>query len=161
MFCRYSFLEVAMRYRWITCAALLAAVSLATETAAERAPEQRSEATHVVLGTVEGVYVREQKGTRYYLVEIAIEKLEKGEGFKPGGTFYVGCYVRNPDYYKGKKLTKQEQKQLDLQGPGYDGVPKEGQRVRVYAKHEAVYANGRPGKYNGIYPDWYEVIKGK
>jgi hypothetical protein len=31
----------------------------------------------------------------------------------------------------------------------------------VYAKHDAVYANGRPGKYSGIYPDWYGVVKGK
>jgi hypothetical protein len=40
-------------------------------------------------------------------------------------------------------------------------VPREGERVRVYAQHEAKYANGRPGKYDGIYPDWYEVLKRK
>jgi hypothetical protein len=107
------------------------------------------------------VYVREEKDTRYYLVEVAIEKVEKGEGFKPGGTFYVGCYLWVPDYYKGKKLTEAEQKQLAFRGAAYDGVPKEGQRVRVYAKHEAVYSSGRPGKYSGIYPDWYEVVEGK
>jgi len=150
-----------MGSRWINYAALLAALGLASETFAERAPEERSQATHVVLGTVAGVYVREENDTRYYLVEIAIEKVEKGEGFKPGETFYVGCYLRIPDYYKGKKLTEKEQKQLALQGPAYDGIPKEGERVRVYAKHEAVYANGRRGKYNGIFPDWYEVVKGK
>src|SRR5262249_13881836 len=119
------------------------------------------QATHVVLGTVAGVYMREEKDTRHYLVEIAIEKVEKGEGFKAGETFYVGCYLWIPDYYKGKTLTEEEQKQLALRGAAYDGVPKEGERVRVYAKHEAVYANGRPGKYNGIYPDWYDVVPGK
>jgi hypothetical protein len=150
-----------MRCHWITSAALLAALGLAAETFAERAPEQRRQATHVVVGTVAGVYVREEKDTRYYLVEIAIEKVEKGEGFKPGETFYVGCYLRIPDYYKGKKLTEKEQKQLALRGAAYNGVPKEGERVRVYAKHDAVYANGRRGKYSGIYPDWYEVVKGK
>jgi hypothetical protein len=150
-----------MRCRWITCAALLAALGPAAETFAERAPEPRAQATHVVVGTVAGVYAREEKGTRYYLVEIAIEKVDKGEGFKAGGTFYVGCYLWNPDYYKGKKLTKEEQKQLALRGAAYNGVPREGERVRVYAKHDAVYANGRPGKYSGIYPDWYEVVKGK
>jgi hypothetical protein len=150
-----------MRYRWITLTALLAALGLAAETAAERRPDKRSEATHVILGTVAGVYLREKGDTRYYLVEIAIEKVEKGEGFKSGGTFYVGCYLWTPDYYKAKKLTREEQKRLAFRGAAYGAVPKEGERVRVYAKHDAVYANGRPGKYSGIYPDWYEVVRTK
>mgnify|MGYP000861803658 CR=1 FL=1 len=150
-----------MRCRWITHSALLAVLFPAAETFAERAPEQRSQATHVVLGTVAGVYMQEEKDTRYYLIEIAIEKVEKGEGFNPGETFYVGCYLWIPDYYKGKKLTEEEQKQITLRGAAYVGVPKKGERVRVYAKHNAVYANGRPGKYCGIYPDWYDVVKGK
>jgi hypothetical protein len=150
-----------MRYRWITPAALLAALGLVTETFAERAPEQRSQATHVLVGTVAGVYTREEQDTRYYLVEIAVEKVEKGEGFKPGGTFYVGCYLWVPDYHEGKRLTEGEQRRRAFRGAAYNGVPKEGERVRVYAKHDAVYANGRPGKYTGIYPDWYEVVKAK
>ena len=148
-----------MRYRWVACAVIFSTTCLAAKALAERAPQERSQATHVVLGTVAGVYAREEKDTRYYLVEIAIEKVEKGEGFKPGETFYVGCYLWIPDYYKGKTLTPAEQKQLALRGGAYDGVPKEGERVRVYAKHDAVYANGRRGKYTGIYPDWYEVVK--
>jgi hypothetical protein len=87
-----------MRYRWIPLVALLAALGLAAETFAERRPEKRSEATHVILGKVAGVYLREKKDTRNYLVEIAIEKVEKGKGFKAGGTFYVGCYLWTPDY---------------------------------------------------------------
>ena len=150
-----------MRSRWIIEAVLLAALGLAAETCAERRPEQRSEATHVILGTVAGVYLRQKGDTRYYLVEIAIEKVEKGEGFKPGGTFYVGCYLWTPDYYKGKKLTPEEKKRLAFRGAAYEGVPKEGERVRVYAKHAAKYANGGPGRYDGIYPRWYEVLKGK
>jgi hypothetical protein len=150
-----------MRCHWITCGTLLAALGLATEALAERAPEERSRATHVIVGTVAGVYTRDEEDTRYYLVEIAIEKVEKGEGFKPGGTFYVGCYLWVPDYHKGKKLTKDEEKRLAFRGAAYDGVPKEGERIRVYAKHNAVYANGRPGKYSGIYPDWYEAVKAK
>jgi hypothetical protein len=134
---------------------------LVAEAHAERRPEERSEATHVIVGTVEGVYVREKGDTRYYLVEVSIEKVEKGGGFKPGGTFYVGCYLWTPDYYKGKKLSREEQKRLAFHGAAYDGVPKEGQRVRLYAKHQAKYANGRPGKYDAIYPGWYEVVKGK
>jgi hypothetical protein len=149
-----------MRYRWITFTALLAALGQVAELRAERAPEERDKATHVIVGKVAGVYLREQKDTRY-LVEMVIETVERGEGFKPGGTFYAHCYLWVPDYYKGKKLTEEEQKQLALRGGAYDGVPKEGERVRVYARHEAVYRNGRPGKYNGIYPNWYDVLKGK
>jgi hypothetical protein len=156
-----SLSEVVMRNRSISCTALLVVLGLAAETLGERAPESRDQATHVVVGTVAGVYMREEKDTRYYLVEIAIEKMEKGEGFKAGETFYVGCYLLNPDYYKGKVLTEDEKKQLALRGSAYSGVPKEGERIRVYAKHDAVYANGRPGKYSGIYPDWFEVVKSK
>jgi hypothetical protein len=117
----------------ITCIVSLVTLGLTAPTFAERAPEEHSQATHVVVGVVAGVYVRNEKDMHHYLVEIAIEKVEKGEGFKPGGTFYVACYLRNHGYYKGKKLTEEE----------------------------AVYANGRPGRYNGIFPEWYEVVKGK
>lgn len=150
-----------MPLRWIICAVLLGGLVPGTEMFAERPPEDRSRATHVVVGTVEGVYVREEKDIRYYLVEIAVEKVEKGEGLKPGQAFYVGCYLYNPDYYKGKKLTDAVRRQLALRGAPYDGVPKEGERVRVYAKHSVLYANGRQGKYDGVYPDWYEVVKTK
>jgi hypothetical protein len=155
--------EVAMQCRWLTCAALFAASGLAAETFAERPPEERSKATHVILGTVKAVYVRDGDDVRQYLVVIAIEKVEKGEGFKPGETFYVGCYRSSiPDFYRGMALTAEERKRLyRREGYGYEKVPKEGERVRVYAKHHVVYANGRPGKYDGIYPDWYDVVTDK
>jgi hypothetical protein len=60
----------------------------------------------------------------------------------------------NADYAKGKKLTEKEQKQLALQWSSYDGVPKEGERIKVFAKRRA-------GKYYGIYPAWYDVVKEK
>jgi hypothetical protein len=138
----------------IVCAVVLAAGTLATGSLAERAPEDRQQATHVVIGRVEGVYVRKDERTLHYIVEIAIEKVEKGAGLKPGEAFYVGCYLWDPDWLKGKKLSEKEQRALALEGPAYDGVPKEGQRVRVYAKHGW-------GKYAGIYPDWYDVLKGR
>jgi hypothetical protein len=143
---------------------LLSAVvfaGLAAAAFAERAPEQRSDATHVVVGTVEGVYAREKQDTRYYVVEIAVEKVEKGTDVKAGQAFYVACYLWVPNYYKGKKLTKAQQKELAFRGGAYSGVPREGQRVRVYAMHQAKFANGRAGKYDGIYPDWFEIVKGK
>ena len=143
-----------MRLHWITYMAAVTALAFPSDVLAERPPEQRDQATHVVLGTVEGVYVREDGRARDYLVEIAVEKIEKGDGLKLGEPFFARCYLWNPDFYKGKKLSEKEQKQLAPQGPAYDGVPKEGERVRVYAKHRA-------GKYHGIYPDWYDVVPSK
>jgi hypothetical protein len=140
--------------RSIVSPAIFVVVALTTIAYAERAPEKRSQATHVVLGKVEGVYVRDEGDTRHYVVEIAVEKAEKGDHVKPGETIYVRCYLRIPDYYKNKKLSEEEQKRISLRGPGYDGVPKEGERVRVYAR-------SGEGKYDGIYPDWFEVVKNK
>jgi hypothetical protein len=41
------------------------------------------------------------------------------------------------------------------------GFPRRWERVRVYAKHQRVYPNGGLGQYDGIYPNWYEVVKSK
>jgi hypothetical protein len=90
----------------------------------------------------------------YSLVEIAVEKVEKGDGVKAGETLYVGCYLWDPDWFKGKKLSKDQEKELALQGPAYDGVPKEGARVKVYAKR-------RGSKLVGVYPNWYDDVKGE
>ena len=127
---------------------------LATAASAERAPEQRGRASHVVTGRVAGVYVREKGDTRYYLVEIAVEKVEEGSGLKPGEMCYVGCYLWNPNWRKGERLSAKERRRLAFRGAAYDGVPKEGQRVWVYAKQSG-------GRFEGIYPDWYDVLGGK
>ena len=143
-----------MRILWNVCAAFLATITLATGALAERAPEDRRQATHVVVGKVEGVYVRKVDGTLHYVVEIAIEKIEKGDGLKVGEMFYVRCYQWDPDWPKGKRLSEEEQKRLALRGAAYDSIPKEGERVQVYAKHGW-------GHFAGIYPNWYDVIKDK
>jgi hypothetical protein len=143
-----------MKSHLISYAGVLATLVVATHASAERAPEERSQATHVVVGKVEGVYVREEGDTRHYVVEIAVEKAEKGDNVKAGDTVYFRCYMWTPDFYKGKKLTAAEEKRLGYRGPAYDGVPKEGERVRMFAKF-------REGKYDGVYPSWYDVLKDK
>src|SRR5262249_9819988 len=82
----------------------------------ERAPEDRQQATHVAAGRVEGVYVRREGRTLHYLVEIAIDKVEKGDGLKPEETLYVRCYLWDAEWFKGKKLSERQQKQLALEG---------------------------------------------
>ncbi|HEY1860731.1 MAG TPA: hypothetical protein VGG61_10275, partial [Gemmataceae bacterium] len=114
-----------MKPRLIAPVAVLATLAIATHAAAERAPEDRSKATHVVVGNVEGVYLREEGDTRHYVVEIAVEKVEKGDKVKTGDTIYVRCYLWTPDFYKGKKLSEAEEKKLLFRGGAYDGLPKE------------------------------------
>jgi hypothetical protein len=138
--------------RWNIWVVLLATTTLATDAFAERAPEDCRHATHVVVGKVQGVYVRKTDGALHYVVEIGIEKTEKGNGLKVGEMFYVRCYQWDPDWLKGKKLSAEEQKRLAFRGAAYDSIPKEGERVKVYAKHGGGY-------FAGIYPNWYEVIK--
>jgi hypothetical protein len=132
--------------------ALFGLLALTTGAFAERRPEERSEATHVVVGTVEGVYVQEDKEFRKYVVEVAVEKVEKGDGLKAGDTVYVRCYLWNRDYYKGRKLSEKEEKEIALRWSSYDGVPVAGQRVRAWTRRHA-------GKQAGLYPAWYEVVK--
>jgi hypothetical protein len=66
----------------------------------------------------------------------------------------VGCYLWDPNWRPPKPLTERQQKELVMQGAAYDGVPKEGERVRVYARH-------RWSKYLGVYPNWYDPLPGK
>src|SRR5262249_13916791 len=102
----------------------------------------------------EGVYVQQDKEFHRYVVEIAVEKVEKGDGLKAGETLYVRCYLWNREYYKDKKLSEKEEKQIALRWSSYDGVPVIGQRVRTWTRRQA-------GKQHGIYPAWYEVVKEK
>ena len=140
-----------MRPHRIALAACIAALA-ALPCSAERAPEDRDEATHIAVGKVEAVYSRTEKGFHYYLVEIAVEKATKGEGLKAGDTLYARCYRWNSDYYKDK--TEAEKKRALLSHSSYGGPPKEGERVRVYLKRQS-------GKYVGVYPEWYDVLKEK
>src|SRR2546422_11418903 len=124
-----------MRLHWIVGTVVLASGVFLGDSLAERPPEDRPQATHVVVGNVQGVYLRREGRALDYIIEIAIEKAEKGDGLKAGEMFYVGCYLWDGEWLKGQKLSEKQQKQLALQGPAYDGIPKEGDRVKVYAKH--------------------------
>jgi hypothetical protein len=143
-----------MSIRRLIAAVLVFTLVVTAGTWAERAPEEKSFASHVVVGTVEGIYVRKENGTFHYIVEIAVEKVEKGDGLKPGATLYVSCYQHDPDWLKGKVLTEKEQKEYAFRGSSYDSLPKEGQRVRAYAKQWG-------SKYAALFPSWHEPIKGK
>jgi hypothetical protein len=64
---------------------------------AERVPQQRKEADLVVVGTIKKITSTESKffddGIQTnYTAEVAVEKVEKGKGVKPGQTIKVGWY---------------------------------------------------------------------
>jgi hypothetical protein len=145
--------EVDMRLRCMGSIVLFGILALTSAAFGERAPEDRNTATHVIVGTVEGVYMRETPSTRDYIIEIAIEKVEKGKNLKPRAAIYVGCYLWNPNEFKGKKLSKKDAKRKAMRGAAYDSVPKEGDRVKIWAKQQG-------GKYVGVYPSFYDVLKG-
>jgi len=53
-------------------------------------PRQVEEATHVVMGLVTGVYSAEPRGVEtLYVIEIRVERLEKGDGPKVDEIMYV------------------------------------------------------------------------
>ena len=141
-----------MRLRRMTGVALFVTLLAAMPTSAERAPEDRADATHVVVGRVEGAYWRNDEFSRHYLVEIRVEKAEKGAGAGAGTILHAHCYLRNPDFVEPKPRNEREAKERLFRGSPYDGVPREGQRVRAFTRL-------RDGRHVGIYPSWYDVLK--
>jgi hypothetical protein len=120
-------------------AAALARTPEVTEADVPRArpePRQVQGATHVVMGLVTGVYSAEtpaaldvrEKGTMY-LIEIVVERLEKGEGPRVDELVYVRCEKRNQTT-----------------------IPRPHQRVRAYMKRD------RDGGYDLLAPDGIDVF---
>jgi hypothetical protein len=146
-----------MRPAWIGCAALGAGLAWGAVAFADRASEDRDKATHVVVGRVEGVYGEEAAAgaNRHYVVEIAVEKVERGDGLKVGDVFYASCYRPNPKAPDQSKMSERELKAyLFTVDGGHNAVPTRGDRVRVFVRHSR-------GKYNGVFPDWVDVLKDK
>src|SRR3954471_8644966 len=100
----------------VLCLAVAAAL-------ADRPNQGRADADHVVVGKVRAVYASESKGYRSYVVEIAVEEVEKGAGLKKGDSYWAYCYQRKPGFGG-----------LEFDTPGHATVPKVGQRVRAFVK---------------------------
>jgi len=93
--------------RHLFAASLIACLVLASAAVAEKKPlsadELKGEATDIVTGKVKAVYSREVKPTLYgagtiethYLVEIALNAVEKGEKLKKGAVVYARCWSLN------------------------------------------------------------------
>jgi hypothetical protein len=92
-------------------------------------------ATHVVIGTVKGVYACEkkkekEKGVTFYVIEIEVQDRWLGEGPKKGEVLYVRCW-------------RMKEKSKDPNAnTGQAKIPVVSEHIRVYLKR------GRDGGYD-------------
>lgn len=129
-----------MRRASIVSLLLLATVLGVGSARADRPIQKREQADYILLGKVTAVYARETTGYRQYVVEIAVDQVEKGTGVKSRDIFRAFCYQR-----------KEGKGGLEFDTAGHSTVPKEGQRVKAFVNR----ANGRN---EGAYPDWIDLI---
>jgi hypothetical protein len=115
-----------------------------------RRPEKRDEATHVFIGQVQALHEEREDRVVNYLVEIKIESVEKGEGIEPGSTVPVHCYIAIPSPDLVRDKPKKKIWTIGRPPGSYDRVPKEKDRVKVYARKTKE-------TYDGIYPNWYDA----
>jgi hypothetical protein len=127
----------------VAVAALASLISVVS--VAERLHEDRKTASHVVTGTVRGVYAEDSEYYRSFIVEIALENVEKGDGLKAEHVLYASCYQRKP----GIDLAAVQE---GADSAGHTNVPKRGEKIRAFLSH-------RRGRYEGVYPDWVDILQ--
>ena len=134
---------------------VLAALALPLVSVADRPQQSRDQATHVAVGRVEAVYAQEGAtgANQRCVVEIAVEKVERGGGLNAGTALYASMSRPNPKAPDLKKMTEREQKKylLTVDG-GHDPAPRPGTRVRVFLIHSA-------GRYTGVFNRWVDILK--
>jgi hypothetical protein len=118
--------------------AALTCLGLASETHAERAPEDRNTATVIVRGIVESVDEWWTLEFDYYRVWIRVDSVEQGPLISPGDRVAVSCFRWS--------------RHLPLPGEsGHLSIPEVGERIRAFARRAGT-------EYRGNYPDWYDLI---
>lgn len=150
--------------RFTVCAGVLALVALgsvvsSTAARAEKvdmtAAQLSESATHVVVGKVGAIYERVSRDGEWRVtsrvLEVAVEAVEKGEGLAAGTPLYARCWTRA---WAGRG------------GPppstgGHRGIPKEGERVRIYLARNAYDGftlENKDGGYNVIGANGFEAL---
>ncbi len=137
---------------------VLACAVVARPVRAEKVPLSPEEltklATHIVVGKVNAVYTFDTKDaewhTTHYVAEIAVDKLEKGDGLKPGGLVYVRYWTR--DWISPKQ-----------QPPGtngHTGMGNAGDQVRLYLVNKGYDGGGNvsDGGFNVVFRNGCEVL---
>jgi len=116
----------------------LISVGLASETHAERAPEDRNTAAVIVRGSVEAIDEWWSLEFDYYRIWIRVEAVERGQGIQPGDRFAVSCFQWTRKYLP------------ETGENGHDSIPDVGERIRAFARQAGT-------EYRGNYPDWYDL----
>lgn len=134
-------------------------VTIACDVSAEKVAlppqELRDTATHVIVGAVVQVYERKEtdKGwaTTFYLAEIRIKEVEKGEGIKVGELVYVRYWNRAWVGGSTQPITTS----------GHRGLPKNGESLRIYMARNAYdgFGTTSDGGFNVIGANGFEKLK--
>ncbi len=144
---------------WTLAAALLLALSSATTVFAAKAftPKAQLEkaATHVVVGKVGSISsttnLDAQYATTTYTAQIAINRVEKGEGLKPGDVVEVRYLTRG-------WLGSGSPPPFDS---GHSPRPKENDAVRAYLVNQGYNGAGytTDGRYDVYYKNGFEIVR--
>ena len=146
-------------FRLFCAAAILAgfAPPLRAEIAPKSPEQMHKMATHVVTGKVTGIYTSTSRQGDYqrthYVAELAIDKIEKGDGLKEKQLVYVRYWTQR---WVGR----------GLQPPGTNGhrdLPAAGDAVRVYLVNKGYDGGGEVGDggYNVVFADGFVDLKSK
>src|SRR5437868_4840569 len=111
-------------------------------------PITKDQATHIVTGEVRQVYKTEPGGYTYYLVELKVEKVERGGGLlafgsgpRAGRFTYISCFQRSAD------LPREA-----VGDPGHQTTPRSGEKIRVWLLETS------EGEYKMLWPVGYELL---
>jgi hypothetical protein len=120
-----------------------------------KSPEQMQKmATHVVQGKVKAIYASSARAGNYqqthYLAELAVDKVEKGEGLQEKQLVYVRYWTQA---WAGPG-------QPPPGTAGHRGLPTAGQSVRVYLVNKGYDGGGNvnDGGYNVVFADGFQVL---
>lgn len=126
---------------WFAVATLFWAALYSPPAAAERPPQQRSQAAFVVKGVVTNVTTTKRGFDDYYRITIKVSEVEKG-AIQKGGSLVVTAFqlVRKPP-------------------PGWVGASGHGAPPPVGATIMAYVTDRKEaGGYEGIYKNWFDLV---
>lgn len=137
----------ALAFAAVACAARAEKVPLSPE-------ELRNTATHIVVGKAEQIFSRTEKAGSYeytrYVAEVRINKVEKGDGLKPGELMYVR--------YWHKRWLGPSNPPPDT--AGHRGEPTAGRTLRIYAAKNAYdgFGTTKDGGFNVTGANGFEAL---
>ena len=146
-----TFVSVAL----VAASSLLPFLAASAEKAPRGPAKLRSDATHVVTGSVQAIYSRREQTKDWtynrYVAELLVTRVEKGKDLKRGAVAYVRYWTRE---YRG------------LFSPdstlGHSPLPKPGENVRVFAVRHADDGYGavrKDGGLDALGPNGFERLR--